>query len=310
MHTLCHPHPEALLPTSSQPKPPREGFPRRDCDSRERKRRRAPGALGVIECPCGGDCGFTRQHNSQGGLGCKAGKPRSPQEPATPPPTYPRRMSCCPRLRTRLAATAPSSRYSGAAKPPSEPATAGRTCCGGGWGRSILGARGWGWPPVPCAQSATQPSHTKQGWRHKRRRLPIAGAKSARIVARRERTSEDKIRTAGGEKKSQGLSSPSSARWTPLGRGVLVERCAASVPDRRRAGRGLLAQGAARHRGKAAGSPARSTLHPPGHCPERLQDRRRVGAGNYKSNPSSGGIKLQRKRTSQGGKKKGGRCRG
>lgn len=71
-----------------------------------------------------------------------------------------------------------------------------------------------------------------------------------------------------------------------------------------RAGRGLLALGAARRGGDAAGSPARSTLHPPGHCPERLQDRQRVGAGNYKSNPSSRGIKLQRKRTSQGKKKK------
>lgn len=31
-----------------------------------------------------------------------------------------------------------------------------------------------------------------------------------------------------------------------------------------------------------------------------------MGAGNYKSNPSSRGIKLQRKRTSQGKKKGGG----
>lgn len=71
-----------------------------------------------------------------------------------------------------------------------------------------------------------------------------------------------------------------------------------------RAGSGLLELGAARRGGDAAGSPARSTLHPPGHCPERLQDRQRVGAGNYKSNSSSRGIKLQRKRTSQGKKKK------
>lgn len=45
-------------------------------------------------------------------------------------------------------------------------------------------------------------------------------------------------------------------------------------------------------------------MHPPGHGPERLQDRQRVGAGNYKSNPSSRGVKLQRKRTSQGRGKK------
>lgn len=93
-------------------------------------------------------------NKEQGSLG-----PRTSQPP--PPPTYPRSISCCPRLRTRLAATAPSSRYSGPAKPPSEPAPAGRTCCGGGWGRSVFGGGGWGWPSVPCAQSATQPSHTK-----------------------------------------------------------------------------------------------------------------------------------------------------
>lgn len=50
----------------------------------------------------------------------------------------------------------------------------------------------------------------------------------------------------------------------------------------------------------------RSTLHLPGHGLERLQDRQRAGAGNYKSNPSSRGVKLQRKRTSkEKGKKKG-----
>lgn len=65
----------------------------------------------------------------------------------------------------------------------------------------------------------------------------------------------------------------------------------------------VLAQRAARRGGRAAGSPARSTLHPPGRCPERLQDRQRVGAGNYKSNPSSRGVKLQRKRTSKGKKR-------
>lgn len=40
-------------------------------------------------------------------------------------------------------------------------------------------------------------------------------------------------------------------------------------------------------------------MHPPGHGPERLRDRQREGAGNYKSNPSSRGVKLQRKRTSK-----------
>ena len=85
--------------------------------------------------------------------------------PLHPPPrrlsTYPRSTSCCPRLRTRLAAATPSSRYSDTANAPSEPAAAGRTCCGGGWGRGALGGGGWGWPAVHCAQSATQPSHTK-----------------------------------------------------------------------------------------------------------------------------------------------------
>lgn len=52
-------------------------------------------------------------------------------------------------------------------------------------------------------------------------------------------------------------------------------------------GEQALAQRAARRGGGAAGSPARSTLHPPGRCPERLQDRQQAGAGNYKSNPSS-----------------------
>lgn len=65
------------------------------------------------------------------------------------------------------------------------------------------------------------------------------------------------------------------------------------------AGARALAQRAARRGDGTAGSPARSTLHPPGHGPERLQDRQRVGAGNYKSNPSSLGVKLQRKRTSK-----------
>lgn len=45
-------------------------------------------------------------------------------------------------------------------------------------------------------------------------------------------------------------------------------------------------------------------MHPPGHGLERLQDRRRAGAGNYKSNPSSRGVKLQRKRTSKEGEEK------
>lgn len=118
-----------------------------------------------------------------------------------------------------------------------------------------------------------------------------------------------------GGKKNQGLTSPSSAHGTRLGCGVLVEWWSGMqrqlLSGSVRAGRGLLALGAARRGGDAAGSPARSTLHPPGHCPERLQDRQRVGAGNYKSNPSSRGIKLQRKRTSQGKKKAGGGgCRG
>lgn len=117
------------------------------------------------------------------------------------------------------------------------------------------------------------------------------------------RLSKSKIREAR-KKKSQGLTCPSSARNTALGCDALVEQEAASAPEWQRAGRGLLALGAVRRGGNAAGSPARSTLHPPGHCPERLQDRQRVGAGNYKSNPSSRGIKLQRKRTSQGKKKK------
>lgn len=69
------------------------------------------------------------------------------------------------------------------------------------------------------------------------------------------------------------------------------------------AGARALAQRAARRGGGAALSPARSTLHPPGHGRERLQDRQRAGAGNYKSNPSSLGVKLQRKRTSKEKKK-------
>lgn len=109
---------------------------------------------------------------------------------------------------------------------------------------------------------------------------------------------------------NQGLISPSSAHGTRLGCGVLAEWWSGmqrQLPSGSvRAGSGLLALGAARRGGDAAGSPARSTLHPPGHCPERLQDRQRVGAGNYKSNSSSRGIKLQRKRTSQGKKKKQG----
>lgn len=103
--------------------------------------------------------------------------------------------------------------------------------------------------------------------------------------------------------KSQGLK-PSAGCRTPAGSAA----CPGGSPRpsggpwlRGREARGA---GSGSRGGDAAGSPARSTLHPPGHGPERLRDRRRVGAGNYKSNPSSRGVKLQRKRTSQGKKKR------
>lgn len=108
--------------------------------------------------------------------------------------------------------------------------------------------------------------------------------------------------------KSQGLTKPFVGCRDSLGLGLPAlsgspgqsagPLAAGGVGHRTRA----LAQWAARRCGNAACSPARSTLHPPGHGPERLQDRQRVGAGNYKSNPSSRGVKLQRKRTSQGKK--------
>lgn len=101
-----------------------------------------------------------------------------------------------------------------------------------------MGGGGWGWPAVPCTQSATQPSHTKYGWRHSRRRLPIAGAKSARTVVRGQGALKDKICAARkksgsnklfvGSRDSLGHGLPAlegapdraPALWLPVGNGL------------------------------------------------------------------------------------------
>lgn len=151
LRTLCNPHPGASDPPAAH-LPEGELF----AGGRAEKEGGAPGSLRGLWME--GAAALAARSRFREGVAWKAAKMRFS---GCGLPTYPRSTSCCPRLRTRLAATAPSSRYSGTAKSPSEPAAAGRTCCDGGWGRGSLGGWGWGWPAVPCAQSATQPSHTK-----------------------------------------------------------------------------------------------------------------------------------------------------
>lgn len=113
---------------------------------------------------------------------------------------------------------------------------------------------------------------------------------------------EGELKECARPEKGQALTRPAAAPGTPWGSGSLLQRSPGPGAGPLAAGGArALAQRAARRGGggDAAGSPARSTLHPPGHGPERLQDLQRAGAGNYKSNPSSRGVKLQRKRTSK-----------